>query len=101
MEVKDAVTKALHHFAEVFAEEKLSNVGLEEVMYDPARKRWNVTVGFSRPWDYPPQSPIGGLVQDLHKTKPRPIHRNYRVVEINDPDEQVTAIKIREVTVDE
>ena len=94
MEVKDAVTKALDYFAEVFAEEDLSNIGLEEVMYDSARKRWNVTVGFSRPWDYPSQPIL--QIQPKH-----PVNRNYRVVEINDRDERVTGIKIKEVVVDE
>lgn len=94
MEVKEAVKKALAYVEEAFSEGELSNIGLEEVVYDGRRKRWRVTVGFSRPWDYP-QGVMGAFVG-----KPgvgRPANRTYKVVEIRDSDGVATAIKMREV----
>ncbi len=71
MEVKEAVKRALEYVAEVFSEGGLANLGLEEVIYDDRHARWKVTVGFSRPWDYP-QRVIG---------VGRPTNRTYKVVE--------------------
>ena len=102
MEVKDAVKIALEYVADAFSDADLSNLGLEEVIYDDAEAQWKVTVGFSRPWDYPQPSPIEALTSSALLTKPRrPINRAYRVVEIRDSDGKATSIKIRELAVDE
>lgn len=102
MEVKEAVKAALEYVEEAFANMELTNVGLEEVVYDDRKAQWKVTVGFSRPWDYP---------QSLHllaikSSRPvgrssRPVGRTYKVVEIRDSDGKATAIKMREVGEDE
>lgn len=96
MEVKEAVKAALEYVDEVFANMKLTNVGLEEVVYDDLQAQWKVTVGFSRPWDYDPQ----GLHLSAIKGS-RPVGRTYKVVEIRDSDGKATAIKMREVGGDE
>ena len=103
MEVKEAVKVALEYVADAFSDAGLSNLGLEEIMYDNAEVRWKVTVGFSRPWDYPEESPIESMVRaaDLNRPARRPINRTYKVVEIRDSDGRVTAIRNREVAVDE
>ena len=51
MDVKDAVNAAKTYVAQLFADEGLSNLGLEEVEFDDGSGAWRVTVGFSRPWD--------------------------------------------------
>lgn len=88
MEVKAAVQMALDYVKEVFEHEKLSNLGLEEVEFVPEAKEWLVTVGFSRPWSYPPEH--GWLT-------PAQPARDYKVVHINDSNGQVIAIKNRSV----
>ena len=93
MEVKEAVKAALEYAAEAFSEGGLSNLGLEEVVYDGALKTWRVTVGFSRPWDYP-QGAVATIAG-------RPVRRSYKVVEIRDSDGVATAIRMREVGGDE
>ena len=50
MDVKEAVRTAKEYLAELFAEETITDVGLEEVVFDDASNEWNITIGFSRPW---------------------------------------------------
>jgi hypothetical protein len=56
VDVKEAVRTALDYVSELFVDEDISHLGLEEVEYDEAADQWQVTVGFSRPWDYPTSS---------------------------------------------
>ena len=51
MDVKDAIKPAKDYVSEVFAEEQVTNLGLDETEYDPAAGRWYIAVGFSRPWN--------------------------------------------------
>ena len=51
MDVKEATNKARTYVTEVFAEEEISQLGLEEVMYDHKADQWRITMGFARPWD--------------------------------------------------
>lgn len=89
MDVKQAVSKAFQEVQDLFANEQLSNLGLEEVEYDHIKQEWLVTVGFSRPWDF--TKPSGGLV-----TSPSQPKRDYKVVRVSESGE-VTSVKNREV----
>jgi hypothetical protein len=51
MDVKEAVTAAKQHIQELFKDEELSNLGLEDVEYNELEKEWQITIGFSRSWD--------------------------------------------------
>lgn len=51
MNVKEAIELAKDHIKDFFESEHISNLGLEEVEFDDHSEIWNVTVGFSRPWD--------------------------------------------------
>ena len=51
MDVKQAVKIAKTHVADLFADEEIEDIGLEEVEFDDSLDGWIVTVGFSRPWD--------------------------------------------------
>jgi hypothetical protein len=90
MNVKDAATIAITHIIELFKDEKLSNVGLEEATYNENKKKWEVTVGFSRPWDYHEQ----GLVTGLQPLTP---NRQYKIVHIDSKTREVKSVTIREV----
>jgi hypothetical protein len=85
MNVKEAVDVAKRHVAELFAEEGLANLGLEEVEYDDVLDQWRITVGFSRAWDQQ-----GNLASMLAPTK-----RTYKVVVI-DKDGKAISVKNRE-----
>jgi len=92
MDVKDAVKAAKTYVADVFSEENLSNLGLEEVEHDEAKKMWFVTVGFSRPWNTT-RNALTAISGD-----PNP-QRAYRIVSLNDNGE-VISIKRRDVVSD-
>ena len=51
MDVKAAVRTAKEYVADLLADEGIINLGLEEVVFDEGDGTWNVTVGFSRPWE--------------------------------------------------
>ncbi|MCU7809972.1 MAG: hypothetical protein KZQ77_01875 [Candidatus Thiodiazotropha sp. (ex Notomyrtea botanica)] len=88
MDVKSAVKIATSYVLDLFKDEDVSNVGLEEVEFDPAESVWVVTIGFSRPWDYPKNA----LASFTGETRPS---RSYKVITIMDNSEQVVSIKNR------
>ncbi len=90
MEIKEAVKAALRHVQEIFAGEKLSDVGLEEVRFDEAGQAWEVTIGFSRPWDYPAPTAFAPFAERLPK-------REYKVARVKDSTGSVESVLIREV----
>ncbi len=51
MDVKAAVKIAKTQVADLFSDEEINDIGLEEVEFDDAVGVWIVTIGFSRPWD--------------------------------------------------
>ncbi len=91
MDVKAAVKLAKEHVLDLFAEENISNLGLEEVQRDSEHGCWLVTLGFSRPWDEP-RNTLASLAQSNLP------HRSYKIVYIDDKAEQVKGVKNREAT---
>lgn len=89
MEVKEVVKEAIQYVSDIFAHERPSNVGLEEITFDDSTNVWNVTIGFSRPWDYETPSAFPGL-------QPQIPRREYKIVRIDDATGRVKEIKIRE-----
>ena len=87
MDVKAAARTAKTYVADLFADEEIENVGLEEVEFDERRDRWIVTVGFSRPWDR-----RNALTQALEEGRPG---RSYKVLHIEDTDGRVLSLKDR------
>jgi hypothetical protein len=94
IDVKTAVRAALEYVRDAFEEESLSNLGLEEV--ERRDKTWYVTVGFSRPWDYPKPSPLWDYnpLAQLRQADERP-RRDYKVVHVSAESGQVEAVKNR------
>jgi hypothetical protein len=89
MDVKHAVDIAKKYVGELFVQEGISNLGLEEVEFDEQMGEWRVTVGFSRPWDS-----IGGIAGFATQPNPR---RSYKVVRISDASGLVVSVKNRDV----
>lgn len=86
MEVKDAVRLAKRHVAELFADEKIDEIGLEETEYDDRKDEWQITIGFRRT-----------LVSTRKKgaLKGFPMEhtdRSYKVVRIRDKDDKVLGV---------
>lgn len=88
MDVKQAVGMAKRYVADLFIEEDLQNIGLEEVDFDDASGEWLVTIGFSRPWDRP-----GGVLAGALNQRPA---REYKVVRIEDQSQRVVSVMNRE-----
>lgn len=91
MNVKEVVKNAIDHINDLFKDENISNLGLEEVEYDSAIGEWVVTVGFSRPWDYP-QGSLAAL------TGGSKANRSYKIVSVNDTNGEVISVKNRTVS---
>ncbi len=89
MDVKEAVGLAKKYISELFADEGLLNLGLEEVDYDDARDEWHITLGFSRPWD----NQVGALAAAFGQSAS---NRTYKVVLI-DKVGRAVSVKNRDV----
>lgn len=87
MDVKEAVMKAKLYVGELFSEEQIANLGLEEVEFDDIGNAWCVTVGFSRPWNG------GGELRGLLSVNNRT--RSFKIVRISDETGKVVSVKER------
>lgn len=88
LDIHSVVRTAKQYIAELYHDEEIMYVGLEEVYFDPEVDKWQVTIGFARPWDG-----IGGrnpITRDARLGA-----RSYKVVCINDATGRVESIKDR------
>jgi hypothetical protein len=86
MDVKGAVGLAKRHVADLFSNEGVEDIGLEEVEHDDVQEVWRITIGFTRPWDRKYSTLLNPAMR-----------RSYKVVTI-DPDGKVLSVKNRETT---
>ena len=97
MDVKEAVQTARKYLVDIFADDNIKDVGLEEIDFDDGTNVWKVTIGFSRPWDHPRERerehvatklPWAGMFHNhgrLHD-RGRPLHcprRSYKIVRVD------------------
>ena len=94
MDVKQAVKIAKIYVADLFIDEGASNLGLEEVEFNPNKELWQVTVGFDRNWSPPASSTAAAAVLALALAPQK--KRSYKVVSISDQDGSVVAMRQRE-----
>ena len=87
MEVQAAIQKAKEHVAEMYQEEPISQVGLEEVEFEHAKNVWLIAIGFVRD-----RRPQGSRFLELNTPK-----RTYKVVRIRDRDGGLESLRTREV----
>ena len=78
---KEAVGVAKHHILDLFADEGIVNVGLEEI--ETEGDYWKITIGFSRRWDSGIGSILGGS------------GRAYKVLRISEKDGQILSVRDR------
>ena len=90
MDVRAAVKLAKQYLLELFSEEPVSYVGLEEVDFDDESEEWIITISFARLWE---TTPLPSAVRG----KP-PDDRHYKVFRISDRDGRVKSIKDRVLT---
>ena len=88
MDAKEAARTAKGYLVDLFADEEVKNVGLEEIEFDPCSRMWKITIGFSRPWDW-----RGGGNFSFEDV--RPPARSYKVIRIDDENRSIESVKDR------
>lgn len=86
MDVKEAVQTARDYVADLFADEGITDIQLEEVLLTDLEDDVQITIGFIRPWG----EDTGELVERLGLQR----ERTYKVVHIGD-DGRVKAVTDR------
>lgn len=94
MNVKEAVKLAKDYIADLYEDENILHLGLEEVEFDDDGD-WRVTIGFSRAWDLEKTD----FENNLLKAVGAPIGRSYKVVRIKDRDGRVISVTTHPVEV--
>lgn len=87
MDVKQAVQTAKNYVSNLYDEENIMNIGLEEVEFDSHSEEWRVTVGFSRPWDVAKSTHVP--ISDARRP------RSYKLVCIDDKNGLIVSLKDR------
>ncbi len=87
MDVNQAVRKAKDYVGELYADEGISRIGLEEIRFDGGA--WDVTIGFVRSFD---DQPAGQLAAALRND---PRRRIYKIVRINPVTHEIVAMAHR------
>ena len=86
MDAKEAAKSAKEYVADLFADEGIANVGVEEIQRGPSGI-WEVTVGFTRPWDR------SGTAMATYGQKA--LRRSYKVLRVCDSNGAVVSVKDR------
>ena len=89
MDVKQAVKAAREYVVNLYDEEEIMDIGLEEVEFDYCSDQWRVTIGFSRPWDEEKSVAIPIPYSDARRP------RSYKQVRIDAKDGQIVSLKDR------
>ena len=87
MHVKDAVRIAKRYASDLFADEQIMNIGLEEVEFDTTTNFWRITVGFSRPWDQ--KKNLAAALVEGHQ------RRSYKLLLVDDRSGEVHSVTDR------
>jgi len=90
MTPKEAIQIAKRHVEELYEDEGLVHLGLEEVEYDETSGQWRVTLGFSRIW-----SPTARLAAQLSGGQLL-TGRSMKIVSVSARDGTVVSMKNRE-----
>jgi uncharacterized protein YdeI (YjbR/CyaY-like superfamily) len=61
MDVKEAIEKAKQYVKDIYAEEQITHLGLEEVERSAKSGTWAITLAFSRPLEHPTDARAGNL----------------------------------------
>ena len=86
--VNEAIERAKEWLLSTMSGENISNLGLEEVEHCPGY--WNITLGFSRPWDEArtAMTVLSGAVV---------MRRTYKIVTIDETTGEIVSMKSRDV----
>ena len=93
MDVKEAAQTARKYVADVFADDKISYIALEEVEFDERSDVWRITLSFLRPT---------GTMNNLELIAPALSHgenvrRSYKIVNVEDESGRVISVRNRDL----
>ena len=91
MEVRSAIQTAKSYILELFEDEPITQIGLEELEFIDLDATWEVTVGFQRGWNSDSSGHNAGLFPSRAK-------RIYKTLRIRD-DGSLISLKHRDVSV--
>ena len=91
MNTKEAIAAAKGYVMDVYAEEGVTNLGLEEVEHVLKAGNWLITLSFSRPWNTP-RTRAQEVLENLGAVSP--LKRSFKIVTIAD-DGTVLSMKDR------
>lgn len=86
MNEKDAIATAKNYVVDLYSDDKINDVGLEEIEFDDQSKRWLVTIGITR------LTAANNFVTSLGGT---PL-RSYKLVAIDGETGRALSLKDRE-----
>lgn len=90
MDVKEAIGIAKEYFSNLYDDERIRNVGLEEAKFDRESDTWKITIGFFRGQD------DGTEPTDFdYKYGEIILRRSYKTVHINDANGSIDLINDR------
>jgi hypothetical protein len=93
IDVKEAIKIAKQYVAEVFEDEGVFNIGLEEI--ELHGDQWEVTIGFSRKWDRPPSNPFANIGAIAPQRDDRSVSRTFKIVTIEGEGGEVSGLSNR------
>jgi hypothetical protein len=91
MDAREAIATAKRYVSEVYADEHVTNLGLEEIEHIPADGTWIITLGFSRPWNTP-QTRAQEVLENIGGVSA--LKRSYKIITVNN-DGSVLSMKNR------
>ncbi len=99
MDVKEAIAKAKQYVRDVFSDDSVSNIGLEEVGFDEHENNWLITIGFFPPWQVDGSAGHWTRIVRGESESPRDraMRRAYKIVTISDNTGNVVSVKNREI----
>ncbi|TXM67112.1 hypothetical protein FV222_24895 [Methylobacterium sp. WL103] len=92
MDVKEAIVKAKGYVADMFQDEGVVNIGLEEIRLDDEDHNWLITVGFSRVAKG--HAAAGRALENVIGPNPN-LPRTYKVVKLHKHDGDFISITNR------
>jgi hypothetical protein len=92
IDAKTAVGNAVAYVSDMYKDEHITDVLLEEIEMNEAETAWRVTVGFTRVM---PMNPL--LAGDLAKMFSLKGDRLYKVIEVDAVNGAVRSMKIRDI----
>ncbi len=97
MDVKEAVGTAKRYIVDIYEDEPIRHISVEEVVFDESDNSWKVTVGFFRPWDE--KLGLSGILGAAAEGEPALWkRRSFKIVQVDDHTGKVKSMTHRPIS---